>query len=281
MNRLSTEARVEIVAALTEGNSIRSTSRMSGRSQNTISKLLLDLGAACVRYHDATVRNVRASRIECDEVWSYVGCKKRHVPKARRPESIGDVWTWVGIESTSKLAVSWLVGDRDADAALVFMRDLASRLANRVQLTTDGHSAYLQAVEGAFGWDGIDYAVLQKMYGTAVGEENRYSPPVCIGTRREWVMGKPDETLVSTSYVERQNLTMRMRMRRFTRLTNAFSKRLEHHAAAVALYFVHYNFVRIHQSLRVTPAMEAGVTAHKWSLKDLVGLLEPAQAIAA
>lgn len=281
MNRLSLEARAEIVTGLVEGNSIRSTSRMTGRSQNTISKLLLDLGAACVRYHDTAVRNVWAGRIECDEVWSYVGCKKHHVPRAVRPESIGDVWTWVGIEAESKLAVSWLVGDRDADAAMLFMRDLASRLANRVQLTTDGNNVYLQAVEGAFGWNGTDYAMLQKLYGTPPTTEARYSPPVCIGARKEWVMGNPVEALVSTSYVERQNLTLRMRCRRFTRLTNAFSKKLEHHAAAVALYFVHYNFVRIHQSLRVTPAMEAGVTAHKWSLKDLVGLLEPVQAIAA
>lgn len=289
MNKLNTEARAAVVTALVEGASIRSTSRMTGRSQQTISKLLLDLGAACVRYHDAAVRNVRASRVECDEVWSYVGCKKRHVPKAKRPEFIGDVWTWVGLEAETKLAVSWFVGDRDVEAATAFVRVLASKLATRVQLTTDGHKAYLEAVENAFGWNGVDYAILQKLYGTPPSDEaRRYSPPVCIGARKEWVMGNPVKALVSASYVERSNLSLRMRCRRFTRLTNAFSKKLEHHAAAVALCFVHYNWCRPHQTLTKanrgiykTPAMAAGLTDRVWTAADLVALLDVPQAAAA
>lgn len=288
MNRLSTKARADIVTALVEGNSIRSVSRMTGRSQNTIAKLLLEIGAACVRFHDGAVRNLRTRRAECDEVWSYVGCKERQVPNAKRPESIGDVWTWVGLDSDSKLAISWLVGDRDADAANAFVRDVAARLANRVQLTTDGHKPYLEAVENAFGWNGIDYAILQKLYGTPRSDEaRRYSPPVCIGARKEWVVGNPVKALVSTSYVERSNLSLRMRCRRFTRLTNAFSKKLEHHAAAVALYFVHYNWCRPHQTLTKanrgiyrTPAMAAGLTDRVWTAADLVGLLEIHQAAA-
>jgi IS1 family transposase len=287
MNRLSTEARAAIVTALVEGNSIRSTSRMTGRSQNTIAKLLLEIGAACVRFHDSAVRKVKAGRVECDEVWSYVGCKQRHVPKAKRPDSIGDVWVWTGIEATSKLAISWLVGDRDVEAADAFVRDLAGRLANRVQLTTDGFRAYLVAVENAFGWNGIDFAMLQKIFGKPTKDESRYSPPVCIGTRKERVMGKPVEALVSTSYVERSNLSLRMRCRRFTRLTNAFSKKLENHAAATALYFVHYTFCRSHQTLTKanrgiykTPAMAAGLADRVWTVADLIGLLEVHQAAA-
>ncbi len=280
MNKLSTDARAEIVTLLVEGNSIRSISRLTGRSQNTIMKLVLDLGAVCVRFHDATVRNVRAKRIECDEVWSYIGCKEANVRKATRPESIGDVWTWVALEAESKLVLSWLVGDRDFENAVMFMRDLAGRLANRVQLTTDALWSYRKAVEAAFGWNGVDYAVLQKIYGRPTSDESRYSPPVCIGTRKEWIMGKPVEALVSTSYIERSNLTLRMRCRRFTRLTNAFSKNLDNHAAAVAIHYCHYNFCRIHQSVKGTPAMAAKVTPHKWSVRELVSLLDLQQAAA-
>jgi IS1 family transposase len=282
MNKLSTDARAAILAALCEGNSIRSVSRLTGRSQQTISRLLLEMGAACVRFHDARVRNLPTRRAEVDEVWSFVGCKEKQVPHAKRPESIGDVWVWTALDSESKLAISWFIGDRDAGAANAFMRDVAARLSHRIQLTSDGHNAYLEAVENAFGWNNIDFAVLQKIYGSPPSEDaRRYSPAVCIGARKERVMGNPVKALVSTSYVERSNLSLRMRCRRFTRLTNAFSKKLEHHAAAVALSFVHYNWCRPHRTLTKanrgiykTPAMAAGLTDRVWTPADLVGLLE-------
>ena len=239
---------------------MRSISRVADVSFNTVAKLLQQGGLACAAYHDATVRNVVAQRVQCDEIWSFCYAKARNVPTAKNaPLGAGDVWTWTALDADSKLIVSWLVGGRDALYANEFMLDVADRLANRVQLTTDGHLAYIDAVEGAFGAD-VDFAQLVKLYGTAPDAVKRYSPPVCVGAKKDVFNGKPDRRHISTSYVERQNLTMRMHMRRFTRLTNAFSKKIENHAHAVAIHFVFYNFVRIHKSLRVTPAMEAGVT---------------------
>jgi len=274
MNKLTNAKQVAVVAALVEGNSIRSTVRMTGVAKNTIVKLLADLGEACARFHDETVRNVKAKRVQCDEIWSFVYAKAKNVPTDKQGEfGVGDVWTWTGLDVDSKLIVSWLVGTRDAGAAYAFMTDVASRLRNRVQLTTDGHTPYLAAVEDTFGAD-IDYAMLQKIYGSDPEGEKRYSPAKCIGAECKIIQGDPDPKHISTSYVERQNLSMRMSMRRFTRLTNAFSKKVENHAAAVALCFVHYNFGRVHQTLRVTPAMEAGLADHVWSIAEIVGLLE-------
>lgn len=274
MNQLSTEKRAAVVAALVEGNSIRSTVRMTGVAKNTVVKLLVDLGEACSMLHDQAVRNVRSRRVQCDEIWSFVGAKDKNVPAEKRGQfGIGSVWTWTAIDADSKLIVSWLVGTRDGGAAYTFMQDVASRLSNRVQLTTDGHTPYLEAVEGAFGCD-IDYAQLVKIYGADPQAETRYSPAQCIGTRCSVVTGDPNPKHISTSYVERQNLTMRMSMRRFTRLTNGFSKKVENHAAAVALYFVYYNFCRVHQTLRVTPAMQAGLSDRVWTIAEIVGLLD-------
>jgi IS1 family transposase len=265
MNRLSTSERSRLIAALVEGNSLRSTSRMCGVVFNT---------EACARYHNLRVRNVRARRIQCDEIWQFVGAKRKNATPQQKAEGWGDVWTWTAIDADTKLCLSYLVGGRDAGWALDFMQDVANRVRGRVQITTDGHAAYLEAVEGAFGLD-VDFATLQKIYG-APGEEEarRYSPAKCIGCEMKVVIGDPDPKHVSTSYVERQNLTMRMSMRRFTRLTNGFSKKIENHAHAVALHFMHYNFCRVHQTLRVTPAMEAGLSDHVWSLDELAGLLE-------
>jgi IS1 family transposase len=272
MNRLPMAKRVAVVKALVEGCSIRSTVRMTGVAKNTIVKLLAELGAACTRYQDATLRNLPSRRIQADEIWSFVGGKDKNLSEEQKHNGLGSVWTWTAIDADSKLIVSWMIGSRDAESAYEFMQDVAGRLRNRVQLTTDSHRPYLQAVDAAFGTE-IDYAILQKIYGADPGSERRYSPAVCIGCKAEEVSGSPDPKHVSTSYVERQNLTMRMSMRRFTRLTNAFSKKVENHAAAVALYFMYYNFGRVHQTLRVTPAMEAGVTDHVWSVEEIVGLL--------
>ncbi len=272
MNKLSTEERVRVVAALVEGNSIRATVRMTGVAKNTVVKLLVELGCACADYHAEHVRGVKAKRVECDEIWSFVYAKQKNVPE-RKKSKAGDVWTWTALDADSKLIVSWLVAGRDGAAACEFMEDVASRLANRIQLTTDGHRVYLEAVEAAFG-GAIDYAMLIKQYGAERPGEARYSPAVCTGCETVPVVGNPDAEHVSTSYVERQNLTMRMGMRRFTRLTNGFSKKAENHAHAVALHFMHYNFCRMHQTLRCTPAMAAGLTDHRWSLAELVGLLE-------
>ena len=272
MNRLSTAKRVAVVAALVEGNSIRSTVRMTGVAKNTIVKLLVELGDACTRYQDEHLRNLPCKRLQCDEIWAFVGGKDKNLSQQKREAGLGSVWTWTAIDADTKLIASWLVSTRDAGAAYEFMQDVAGRLRNRVQLTTDGHKPYLQAVEDAFGAD-IDYATLTKLYGVDPNAERRYSPPVCLGSQCKTVTGSPDPKHVSTSYVERQNLTMRMSMRRFTRLTNAFSKKVENHAAAVALYFMYYNFGRVHQTLRVTPAMEAGVTDHVWGINEIVALL--------
>ena len=275
MNKLPLHKRVQILSMLVEGMSMRSISRVVGVSINTVSKLLVDAGEACATYHDEHVRGVKASRIQCDEIWSFCYAKQKNVKKAKAaPEGAGDVWTWTALEADSKLIVSYLVGGRDSEYANEFMQDVASRLANRVQLTTDGHKAYLEAVEGAFGCD-VDYAQLVKLYGEAPeSAKGRYSPSECVGTRRQRVEGNPDAQHVSTSYVERQNLTMRMSMRRFTRLTNAFSKKLENHIQMLALYFLHYNFCRTHKSFRVSPAVAAGLTDTLHDMEWIVGLID-------
>jgi IS1 family transposase/DNA-binding CsgD family transcriptional regulator len=274
MNKLPIEKRTQIISLLVEGNSLRSISRIADCSINTVTKLLVDIGTACQKYHDENVRNLISKKIQCDEIWSFVYAKEKNLPEDMQGKfGLGSVWTWVALDSDSKLAVSWLVGNRDAEYAKIFMEDVASRLANRVQLTTDGLKAYLQAVEDNFGAD-IDYAQLVKMYGKSLEGEHRYSPAECTGTQKEAISGNPKIKHVSTSHVERQNLTMRMCMRRFTRLTNGFSKKIENHSHAIALHFMYYNFVRIHKTLRVTPAMEAGLIKKLWSVQDLVRLLD-------
>jgi IS1 family transposase len=248
---------------------------MAGAAKNTVTKLLVDLGRACAEYQDEALRGIRAKRVQCDEVWSFIGCKEKKLPKATKAEpGFGDVWTWTALDADTKLMICWHVGQRDARAASEFTADLASRLANRVHLTTDGNRVYLEAVEGAFGAD-IDYAMLVKLYGSDSEGEKRYSPPVCLAAEKTRIMGRPDRTHISTSYVERQNLTMRMQMRRFTRLTNAFSKKLDNHACAVALHFMCYNFARTYQTLKTTPAVAAGVADHIWTIEEIVGLLDP------
>ncbi|MDO8614671.1 MAG: IS1 family transposase [Dehalococcoidia bacterium] len=275
MNKLSNVRRGQVVRCLVEGNSIRATVRMTGVAKNTIVKLLVDLGEACAKYHADNVVEVPSYRIQCDEIWSFCYAKAKNVPTSKQGEfGYGDVWTWTAIDADSKLCVSWLVGGRDSGWALDFMDDVAARLQYRVQLTTDGHKAYLMAVEDAFGSD-IDYAVLVKLYGRNPKEdEARYSPAVCTGIKIEKVAGDPDPAHISTSYVERQNLTMRMSMRRFTRLTNAFSKKVENLAAAVALHFMHYNFCRVHQTLKTTPAVASGLADHAWTIDEIVALLD-------
>lgn len=275
MNRLDTKTRAQILHMLCEGMSMRAISRMTGASFNTVSKLLIDAGKACAGFHDEHVRNVRAARIECDEIWSFTYAKQKNVEKAKTaPEGAGDTWTWTAIDPDSKMIVSYLVGGRDSEYANAFMSDVASRLANRVQMTTDGHKAYLEAVEGAFGCD-VDYAQLVKLYGKSPeSAKGRYSPAKCTGAKKKRIEGDPIKELVSTSYVERQNLTMRMHMRRFTRLTNAFSKKFENHAHMVTIYTVFYNFIKIHKSLRVTPAMEAGLSDTLRDFEWIVGLVD-------
>jgi IS1 family transposase len=275
MNRLATDKRVAVVAALVEGTSINATCRITGVAKHTVLKLLKDLGCAAASYHDFHVRNLRVRRLQCDEIWAFVGAKMKNTSAEKIEQGWGDVWTWTAIDADTKLIVSYTLGQRGAETAHQFMQDVASRLSTRIQLTTDGHRVYAEAVEGAFGAD-IDYAMLVKIYG-ASGDtpESRYSPATCIGCRTGVLAGDPDPRHISTSFVERQNLSMRMGMRRFTRLTNGFSKKLENHGHMVALYFFHYNFIKIHQTLRVTPAMEAGITDHVWSVEELVTLLEP------
>jgi len=274
MNKLSKEEKVKVVACLVEGNSLRATTRMTGTHRGAIQKLLVELGAACSAYQDKVFRNLNCKRVQCDEIWSFCYAKDKNVPEEMKGQpGVGSVWTWVALDPDTKLVPCWFVSSRDAGAAYHFIHDLAGRLANRVQLTTDGHKPYLMAVEDAFGAD-IDYATLQKIYGVAPEQgEVRYSPAQCMGARKAVISGNPDFRHVSTSHTERQNLTMRMQMRRFTRLTNAFSKKIENHEAAVALHYMHYNFARIHQTLRVTPAMEAGIADHVWGLEEIVGLL--------
>lgn len=277
MNKLSTEKRAQVIGCLVEGMSIRATVRITGAAKNTVTKLLVDLGRACQEYQDKTLRNLPCKRVQCDEIWSFCYAKQRNVPDDLKGIfGYGDVWTWVALCADSKLAVSWQVASRTADAAKVFMEDLASRLAHKIQLTTDGYKKYVDAVESAFG-GGVDYAMLVKLYGgdeEASRVERRYSSGECKEARPIPVVGRPDERHISTSYVERQNLTMRMSMRRFTRLTNAFSKKVENLEAAVALHFMYYNFARVHKTLRVTPAMEAQVSDHVWSLEEIAKLLD-------
>ena len=279
MNRLPLEKRAQILHLLCEGQSIRAVTRLTGVSKNTVTKLLINAGKACMAYHDANVRNVDAKRIQVDEIWSFTYAKAKNVAAAKSaPDGAGDTWTWTAIDADSKLILSYLIGGRDGECAMWFMDDLRSRLSNRVQLTSDGHRAYLEAVEGAFGPD-IDYAQLVKMYGVAPDSaKGRYSPAECIGARKDRIEGNPDPKHVSTSYVERSNLTIRMHVRRFTRLTNAFSKKVENHAYAVALHMMYYNFVRIHSTLRITPAMAAGVSDRLWEIGDIVKLVEDAEA---
>jgi IS1 family transposase len=274
MNKLSLEKRTQIIGLLVEGTSLRATSRLADVSINTVTKLLVDIGTACQKYHDEKVVNVSSKRIQCDEIWSFVYSKDKNLPEELQGKyGFGSIWTWVALDSDSKLAISWLVGNRDAEYAKIFMEDVAKRLKNRVQLTTDGLKAYLEAVEENFGAN-IDFAQLVKMYGKPIDGEHRYSPAECTGARKQVIEGNPKTKHISTSHIERQNLTMRMSMRRFTRLTNGFSKKVENHAHAIALHFMYYNFVRIHKTLRVTPAMEAGLTKRLWSIEDLARLLE-------
>lgn len=278
MNKLDAATRAQILHLLCEGQSIRAITRVTGASKNTVIKLLVDAGKACMAFHDANVQDVNAKRIQVDEIWSFTYAKQRNVATAKAaPEGAGDTWTWTAIDADSKLIVSYFVGGRDSDCAILFMDDLRSRLANRVQLTSDGHKAYLEAVEGAFGGD-IDYAMLIKMYGPSTeSAKGRYSPAECTGAKKMRVEGSPDMAHVSTSFAERQNKTMRMHMRRFTRLTDGFSKKVENHAYAVALHMMYYNFVRLHTTLRTTPAMAAGVTARLWEIGDIVKLVEEAE----
>jgi len=275
MNRLNQAKRVQIASALVEGNSLRATARMCDVAFNTVLKFLPEIGDACEAYQRRVLVNLPCKRIQCDEIWSFCYAKEKNVPKEFRGKfGYGDVWTWTALCADTKLVPSWRIGTRNAWHAQNFMHDLAARLANRVQLTTDGHRAYLTAVEVAFGTD-IDYAMLVKLYGNDTPDrESRYSPAEVISCRSIPLIGDPQQRHISTSYVERQNLTMRMNMRRFTRLTNAFSKKLDNHRAAVALHYMHYNFCRVHQTLRVTPAMEAGIANHVWSIEELVGLLD-------
>lgn len=272
MNRLPIEKQVQIVNLLVEGASLRATSRITGCSINTVSKLLVDVGRACISFHNETVVKLNSKKVQCDEIWSFVYSKAKNVPQGMEDKA-GDVWTWVGIDADSKLVISWLTGSRDSECAGIFMKDIAGRLANRVQLTTDGHKAYLQAVDEAFTGE-VDYAQLVKIYSGELKNDVKYSPIKYVGAKKQDIYGNPDSKEISTSYVERQNLTMRMHMRRFTRLTNAFSKKIENHAFATSLHFVYYNFSKIHKTLRVTPAMEAGLTNDIMEISDIVNLTQ-------
>lgn len=278
MNKLSSEERAKILHLLCEGMSIRAVTRLTGASKNTVAKLLNDAGAALGAYQDAVLRDLKCERVQVDEIWSFTYAKQKNVAKAKAaPEIAGDTWTWTAICADTKLVFGVLVGGRDAEYAAAFLSDVRSRLTNRVQLTSDGHKAYLQGAKDAFGGD-VDYAQLVKIYGNAPGAPGRYSPSALTGTQKTRITGSPDMAHVSTSFVERQNLTMRMHMRRFTRLTNGFSKKIENHVNAISLHFAYYNFVRIHKTLRVTPAMAAGVTDRLWEMADLVAVVEAAEA---
>lgn len=280
MRKLDTKTRALIIRLLVEGNSIRATTRIADVSKNTVTKLLEDAGKVCAAYHDANVRNVSAKHVQADEIWAFCYAKARNVAEAKKaPQEAGDIWTWTAMDRDSKLMISYTVGDRSQATAREFMFDLASRLATRIQLTTDGHGGYLKAVTDAFSGE-VDYAMLIKQYGNPTGSkghEHKYSPAECTGAIKEAIFGNPDMDEVGTSHVERQNLTMRMGMRRFTRLTNAFSKKAENHAYAVALHFMHYNFCRVHKTLRMTPAMSAGISDRLWDVEDIVALVEKAE----
>jgi IS1 family transposase len=280
-NVLSMAKKVAVITALVEGCSIRSTGRMTGVAKGTIMRLLEDVGKACAEYQDRAIRNITSKRLQIDEIWNFCYCKQKNMTMAIAESRIaGDVWTFTAIDADTKLVLSWLVGRRDAGCAAEFLQDVASRLKNRIQLTTDGHKMYLTAVDDAFAGE-IDFAQLHKVYGNDPEGQKRYSPAQCLGTMRKTVTGDPDPSHISTSYVERQNLNMRMGMRRFTRLTNAFSKKIENLIHSVALFHMHYNFARIHQTLRVTPAMEAGISSHVWSIHEIVALIDSAVALAA
>jgi len=272
MNKLSTEKRVQILKCLVEGNSLRATARMCDVAFNTVLKFIPEIGEACAEYQDKVFHNLKCKRIQCDEIWTFCYAKEKNVPEDKKGTfGYGDVWTWVALDADTKLVPTFMVGDRTAKSAKIFMDDLAERLASRVQLTTDGHKAYLTAVENAFGGD-IDYAMLVKLYESSQ-TETRYSPARYKGSDKQIISGKPNTKNISTSYVERQNLTMRMSMRRFTRLTNGFSKKIENHVYHLSLHYMYYNFCRIHKTLRVTPAMEAGLTDHVWTLEAIVNLI--------
>ena len=272
MNKLSTEKRTQIVSCLVEGNSLRATARMCDVAFNTVLKFIPEIGEACSEYQDKVFHNLKCKRIQCDEIWSFCYAKEKNVPQDKSSQfGYGDIWTWVALDADTKLVPSFCVGNRDAKTAKIFMDDLASRLANRVQLTTDGYKIYLQAVENAFGGD-IDYAMLVKVYENSNEQEKRYSPAKCTGAETKKISGNPDPKKISTSFVERQNLTMRMSIRRLTRLTNGFSKKVENHIHHLSLYYMYYNFCRVHKTLRVTPAMEAGITDHVWSLEEVIKL---------
>ena len=274
MNKLATETRFQVIKCLVDGVGINATCRITGVAKNTVLKLLAEVGTACAEFLDKNVRNVKCKKIQCDEIWSFCYSKQKNIPENRAGEfGVGDVWTWTAIDADSKLIVSYLVGLRDGGYATEFMNDVAGRVANRVQLTTDGHRAYLEAVEDAFGGD-VDYAQLIKIYGATAPGEARYSPAACTGIKKNPIAGNPVDKEISTSYVERANLTMRMAMRRFTRLTNAFSKKIQNHQHAVALNFMHYNYCRIHSTIKVTPAMAAGLTMTLWEVEDIIALID-------
>jgi IS1 family transposase len=277
MNRMDNKQRAAIVAALVEGVGIRSTCRMTGASKGAVTKLIADLGPVCAAYQDQAFHDLPCKVLEVDEIWAFCAAKQKNVPvKHRGEKGWGDTWTFTALCADTKLIPSWLVGDRDEQTATLFLTDLASRLAGRAQITTDGHAMYLGAMESAFGGN-TDYAMLVKSYGVSSDAEKRYSPAVCTGCKKARIQGEPDMSRVSTSYVERKNLGIRMGLRRFTRLTNAHSKKLQNHCAALAIYFMYYNFARIHSTIRCSPAMAAGVTPHLWSIEELVNLL-PAEA---
>jgi IS1 family transposase len=280
MNRLPIERRIAIIRSLVDGSSVRAACHVNSVAKGTVLKLLAEIGAACADYQNRHFVQLPCRRVQCDEIWSFVGAKEKNAPIADKGNGRGDIWTWTAICADTRLVPCWHIGGRDADAALVFLEDLASRLANRVQLTTDAHHAYLSATERAFGWGGADYAMLLKLYGSSSGA-GRYSPPEVVGIEKRVIMGKPDDAHVSTSYAERSNLTMRMSIRRFTRLTNAFSNKLENHMHAVSLHFMNYNFCRPHQTLtrlakgiHTTPAIAAGITNHVWQIDEVVQLIE-------
>jgi IS1 family transposase len=273
MKMLSRDKQIQIIASLVEGNSLRSTARMCDVAFNSVLSFLPRVGMACAEYQDRVLRGLKCKRVQADECWSFCYAKDKNVPADKQGQfAYGSVWTWIAIDADTKLVPSFLVGNRDVQSAHMFMQDVADRIDSRIQLTTDGLRAYLVAVEGAFGLD-VDFATLHKLYGLPAGEERRYSPPVCLGCKKHAVTGNPDPAHISTSYVERQNLSLRMGLRRYTRLTNAFSKKIENHACAVALYYMHYNFVRRHQTLRVSPAMEAGIETRLWTIEDILNLV--------
>ena len=281
MNRMSVERRAAVLRALVEGNSVRAAGRIAGAAKGTVLKLLAEVGTACAAYQDERLVNLPCTQLQCDEIWSFVGMKERQVPDGLKGNGVGDSWTWTAICADTKIIPCWHIGKRDADAAATFMEDLASRLANRVQLTTDGHKAYLSAVEGAFGWNGADYAMLVKLYGPGPEGQRPYSPPECVGAEKVWIMGQPEKAKVSTSFVEAHNLTMRMSVRRFTRFTNGYSKKLANHMYAVSLFMMYYNFARPHHTLtkakggiHTTPAMAAGVADHVWRLEEAARLAD-------